>query len=239
MLIEDILNNDNLHHAYLIEGENCEILSSLHGFLNKIGYKTSSNPDFIEIKVDSIKIDEARNIKSMSESKIYSNDPSAKKIFLISTNNLLIEAQNTLLKIFEEPASQTHYFFILPNIDGLLKTFVSRFYVIKDLTSTDKNLKNKEAENFIKMNLKERIDFIKEFIKEEDEEDISLDSARSRSVNFIDSLEYILYKNFLKDFKKNKPGFFDQLFKARKYLRQPGSSTKSLLESVALCIPIL
>lgn len=238
MFLANTFNKDNLHHAYLIEGDRELIIPLIHSFLKEIDFKTIANPDFVEIKIDSIKIDDARNIKSISENKSYSNELNSKKVFIISTNSMLLEAQNTLLKIFEEPASNTHYFFILPSVDGLLKTFTSRFYLVKDLNKED-TLELKQAKNFIKLNLKERIDFIKDLIsKDDDEEDVSIDSIRSKSLTFLDSLEIILYREFLKSKDKFKVDYFNQLFKVRKYLRQPGSSTKSLLESVALSVPV-
>jgi len=231
------LDKNNLHHAYLIEGDREEIVPELLKFIKSLGIKTSGNPDFYHISVDSFKIEDARNLKSMEYEKSFST---GKKIFLISANNFLLEAQNTLLKIFEEPIENTHFFIIVPNADILLKTLISRFYLIRTKTELKNELK--EAEKFLAMSLKNRIDFIKELLAEAEKEDetVLTDSSRSKALKFLNALESVLVSKMPFD-KNMSRGIFDtnfqHIFKVREYLNQPGSSAKSLMESVALIIP--
>jgi len=243
------LNKNNLHHAYLIEGDREEIMPELFKFLESLGVKTSANPDFCHISVDSFKIEDARNLKSVEHEKSFSlghsslgnrptgdatGEATGKKIFLISANNFLLEAQNTLLKIFEEPIENTHFFVIVPDKNTLLKTLVSRFYLIETKISPEQELK--EAEKFIKMSLKDRIDFVKELLveAEEKEEIIVIDSTRSKALKFLNVLESVLSSKFLKNYSAN---YFAHIFKVREFLNQPGSSAKTLMESVALIVP--
>lgn len=237
MILEHIrehLNKNNLHHAYLVEGMRDEIVGEILEFIKSLGIKTVGNADVSHIILDSFKIEDARNLKSYAQEKGLT---SLKKIFIISTNNFLLEAQNSLLKMFEEPIENTHFFLIVPDASALLKTFVSRFYLIpaeKDLAEGEK-----DTEKFISMSLVKRIDFIKELLvePEEDESEIVIqDSVRSKALKFLNSLELTLHKKLL-----SKGTFdtsvFSHFFKVRKFLRMPGSSTKSLIESVALIIP--
>src|SRR3989344_2740271 len=231
----EILNNldkNNLHHAYLIEGAQEEIVPEIFKFMKNLKIETSGNPDFCHINVDSFKIEDARNLKSMEYEKSFSlghsstGEATGKKIFLISANNFLLEAQNTLLKIFEEPIENTHFFIIIPDINILLKTLVSRFYLIRTKTELGNELK--EAEKFITKLLAEA---------EEDEENLVIEtsSARSKALKFLNALETILQSKFLKNYSDFT--FFKHFFKVREFLNQPGSSAKSLMESVALITP--
>lgn len=230
MSILEHFNKENLHHAYLIEGNEAEIIPEILEFLKNTGIQTINNPDFCHITVDSFKIDDARNLKSLTTEKSFAT---GKKIFLISINNILLEAQNTLLKIFEEPGDNTIFFLVIPNSDNLLKTLVSRFYLIK----TKEKINLTEAEKFIKLPLNSRILFIKEFLTEEndDEENFKQDSAKTRALKFINALEIVLHKQGVSGSKVN---CFEHLLKVREYLSQPGSSIKMLLESVAITITI-
>src|SRR3990167_1696602 len=234
MKILDNLDKNNLHHAYLIEGAEEEIVPEIFKFMEILGIKISANPDFCHISVDSFKIEDARNLKSVEHEKSFST---GKKIFLISANNFLLEAQNTLLKIFEEPIENTHFFIIIPDINILLKTLVSRFYLIRTKTELGNELK--EAEKFITMPTRNRIDFIKELLAEaeEDEENLVIEtsSARSKALKFLNALETILQSKFLKNYSDFT--FFKHFFKVREFLNQPCSSAKSLMESVALITP--
>ena len=230
------LDKENLHHAYLIEGVHDEVVSEIFKFCEDLNIKTSGNPDFVHITIDNFKIDEAFDLRAMSTDKAFS---SGKKVFVIYVNSFSLDAQNVLLKMFEEPIQNTHFFLIVPDINALLKTFTSRFYLIKGDWEQESGYK--EAENFISMSLKDRIDFIKELLVEIEEEDedgneiVTLNSPRSKALKFLNVLEAVLHKKLIKNF--SGADFFNHFFKVREFLRMPGSSFKSLMESVALVIP--
>ncbi len=231
-MFKEHLDKNNLHHAYLIEGSREIILPEVLTFLEDIDFKISSNPDFYNVFIDTFKVKDAEDIKSLSNQKIFEEGEKFKKIFIISTNNFLLEAQNSLLKIFEEPNKNTHFFIIVPDVSIFIPTIVSRFRVIY---TKDKNTEYiKIAESFIEMKLSARIEFIKDFVKEKDEEVLE-DSTRAKANRFLDALENVLHK---KNLSKTNPEIFDHIFNVRQFLRQPGSSTKMLLESVALVVPI-
>ena len=65
-----------------------------------------------------------------------------------------------------------------------------------------------------------------------EEATVAQDSTRSKAIKFLNALEALLHSNF----PKNKD-CFQHIFKVREFLRMPGSSTKSLMESVALIVP--
>ncbi|MEI6280491.1 MAG: hypothetical protein WCP17_00620 [bacterium] len=232
------LDKNSLHHAYLIEGSRDEITQEVISFLKDIGINTEGSSDFINISLDSFKIEDARNLKSFSSEKSYTSN---KKIFIISVNNFLLEAQNSLLKMFEEPIENTHFFIIMPDLNGLLKTFVSRFYLISLKSDAGNKNSNDEAEIFISLLHKDRIDFIKKLLKEEDVEDdegnkiLALESSRSKALQFLDSLEVVLHNRLPSD--NSSVMIFEHIFKIREFLRMPGSSTKSLMESIVFVIP--
>ena len=233
-MIKEHLDKNNLHHAYLIEGMRDQIVPEIIEFLGSLNINTIGNSDFIHINLDSFKIEDARNLKSYATEKSFS---ASKKIFLISANSFLLEAQNSLLKMFEEPIENTHFFLIVSDTNALLKTFVSRFYLISD-SSAKQNLDESEnAQKFIAMPLKNRIDFIKELLTETEDENIIIDSNRSKALKFLNTLEALLHKKMSKS--AFDIGVFEHFFKVREFLRMPGSSTKTLMESVALIVPTL
>lgn len=252
-LINKHLDKNNLHHAYLIEGAREEIVPEILDFIKNLGIETSGNPDFCQISMDSFKMDEAKDLKDLGSQKGFS---AGKKVFLICANSFSPDAQNAMLKMFEEPIENTHFFVVVPDTDSLLRTLVSRFYVIKPASSLEKEIK--EAEKFINMPARARIDFIKELIAVPEEEDESTspqpspyqgegvqDSARAKASKFLNALEVALHQKMTEPHPspllKEGEGasIFEQIFKAREFLRQPGSSAKTLMESVVLIVPNL
>ena len=235
MNISKHLDKNNLHHAYLIEGRREEIVPKVLEFIKSLGIETTGNADVSCISLDSFKIEDARNLRSYAVERGLT---SAKKVFIISANSFLLEAQNSLLKMFEEPILNTHFFLVVPDANSLLKTLVSRFYLIRSKTGLGDELNN--AERFITMPLKGRIDFIKELLAEEDENEeiLPTDSVRAKSLRFLNNLEFILHKQIVsKGIFDTRINFFSHFFKVREFLRMPGSSAKSLMESVAIATP--
>jgi len=232
MSIIEHLDKENLHHAYLIKGARDEIVPKIIEFCESVKIKTLGNPDFAHIVIDNFKIDEAFDLRKMSSNKSFS---SSKKIFILCVNSISADAQNVLLKMFEEPIENTHFFMIMPDTNVLLKTLLSRFYFIKPETGSNDAIR--EAEKFLTLSLPNRINFIKELLVEPEEEDEEgneiaiLDSARSKALKFINALESILSKTVF------DPRMFEHFFKVREFLRMPGSSVKNLMESIALIIP--
>jgi len=212
-----------------------------------LGVATQNNPDFSHIHLDTLRVDDARSLKSLTGERGYSEK---KKIFLISSNNILLEAQNTMLKMFEEPIEDTIFFVIVPDHNALLSTFISRFHFIPASRARGVLAQDGRASEFIKMPLQMRINYIKDLVAAEDEEDMAADSTRAKALNFLNELEAVVQKMIMgnsSDFTlslrggaytdKNFPiAFFEQAMKVRKLLRMPGSSPKMLLESVALVI---
>ncbi|MES2416199.1 MAG: hypothetical protein V4504_00640 [Patescibacteria group bacterium] len=232
-MFKEQLDKDNLHHAYLIEGSREIILPEVLSFLEILDVKTSGNPDFYNVFIDSFKIKDAENLKMLVNQKIFSEEIKARKIFIISTNSFLLEAQNSLLKVFEEPTAHTHFFIIVPDVSIFIPTIISRFRVISTKGKNEEYIKI--AESFIVMKLSARLDFLKEFLKDKDDEDeIIEDSTRAKANRFLDALETVLHA---KNISTSNTDVFDHIFKVRGFLRQPGSSSKMLLESVALLVP--
>ena len=74
---------------------------------------------------------------------------------------------------------------------------------------------------------------------EEDEEGneiVVFNSIRAKALKFLNALEYSLHQKAVSKCLFDTK-IFEQIFKVREFLRMPGSSTKSLMESVALVIP--
>lgn len=232
-MIREHLDKNNLHHAYLIEGARDEMAKEVMEFLEDISISTIGNSDFINISIDNFKIDEAFDLRAMSANKSFS---SGKRIFLISVNSFSLDAQNVLLKMFEEPIENTHFFVIVPDVNALLKTLVSRFYLISPKVTLGEEMK--KAERFIAMPIKNRLDFTKELLEEEEDENIAADSSRAKAMKFLNALESVMSKTvFDKNMSRGTLDTYEHFFKVREFLRMPGSSTKMLLEGVAMITP--
>lgn len=221
------IDKDFLHHAYCIEGDSSCILSELENFLiNELKFSIHGNQDFWYGEYDTLDIEDSRKLK-----ELHQNRPSAldKKIFVINTNFITEKAQNALLKIFEEPAGDTHFFLIIPSTQNILPTLKSRMIILE---YSGEDNKRKDAKKFLESSVGERLEIIKQIIDSVSDEE----KSKIEIIKFIGDLE-----NELKNKKDNRK-YFDVLEKIeniRQYATGPSPSLKMLLEYLAIIIPIL
>jgi DNA polymerase III delta prime subunit len=212
-----------LHHAYLVEGDKKEVFTGLCGILeNELCFPTKGNPDFWCGEFDTFGIDDGRMIKELQTRRSVVHN---RKIFILSANFFTTEAQNSLLKVFEEPTEDTHFFIIIRNIEILLPTLRSRMLILPRL-SLGKNQKLIIVEEFLKSCKAKRLSLLKEIIEEKD---------KFTAISFLNELEEWLYKQFGSKASKS----LEEIIKGKKYLNGRAPSTKMILEHIALVVPTL
>jgi len=225
MLIRDqLFQKDNLfkmHHANILvnnKGDSCHFIYNL---LEKdLGFKSHANPDFLLVEVESFGIDDARNLGKWAIGKALLLDI---KVCLIKTKSITIEAQNALLKIFEEPTVGTYFFINLESLGGILGTFLSRMNVLNaDYSHSDlKDDHKKDAESFLMGNIKERLVLVTALSKKENKNGMR---------DLIKNLEEVAYKNMASSQQSKK------ILMSKIYLTSRGASAKMILEWLACVI---
>ncbi|MEI8124096.1 MAG: hypothetical protein WCG60_02940, partial [bacterium] len=116
--MELFTKGNTLHHAYCIIGDSEKIILDLQKILKKeFDFPISENPDFWYGKYDILDIEDSRKLK-----ELHLNKPTVhnKKVFVVSTNFITEKAQNAMLKLFEEPSGQTHFFLIMPSAQNII-----------------------------------------------------------------------------------------------------------------------
>ncbi|MDB5259573.1 MAG: polymerase subunit delta, polymerase subunit delta protein [Candidatus Taylorbacteria bacterium] len=228
------VKNGNLYHAYCIPGRGGDILPGLKAFLEKeLGLATVGNPDFRHISVESFGIDDSRRVKEMHTTLPLAEG--GRKVFIIETNAVTNEAQNSLLKILEEPQSGTHFFIIVPTAEMFLPTIRSRVMIIRDVGGNQASSRNEggiRAEAFLAMPMKDRIAFVDDLAADISDEK----AAKQDAVCFLNDLESLLSRNIAELDTAAKRQSVEAVIRARDYIRDRSPSVKQLLEYVALSV---
>lgn len=197
---------NNPHHANLILGSAEKAESYLHSLFSLKG-----SPDYFVFKLDTFGVDDARELSVKAERKAFGD----KKIFFIAPQKITLEAQNALLKTFEEPVADTYFFLAVRDKAVLLPTLLSRMQAIY----LDNTEDTREAEKFYELGLKARMAFVKKFVDEE----------RSLSP-FLDKLLSYLRK------AEASSASIEQVYKLRLRSDERGASPRLILEHLALCL---
>lgn len=214
-----MFDKDSLHHAYFIAGERAAALADLETFLQEaFGIVRQGHPDVHYAEYESFGIDESRGLQDMQSMRPVRGD---RKIFILATDSITSEAQNSLLKVFEEPTPGTHFFIISSSERILLPTLRSRMVVVSH-ASAAKNDAKSEARKFIPMSSKARLEFVAPLIEEKD---------KAKAEEFLQAIVAELARGG--GVKKNAAAIKEILTLAR-YLKDRAPSIKLIVERVAL-----
>ncbi len=194
------------HHTYYYEGS-----------LGEFDALKAALKPFVAERHERFGIDEARALIALAGLKNFNE-----ALFFIGASSITTEAQQALLKLFEEPQAGTTFVVLVPH-GALLPTLKSRMlpYEKPDI----RNPKSEKSFQFLKLNQKQRSDFITKFIKDEE-------ALRERTLDLVNGLEAALATNV----KKNTQALED-LAMVRGYLADRSPSIKLLLEHLALSLP--
>lgn len=222
-----------LHHANLFEGEADFVLSLIVNFFeHDVGMYTRGNPDFHIMEYDTFGIDDGREIQNMESKKAVVGD---KKIFVLIFNSMTREAQNALLKLFEEPTKGTHFFLITQSADLLLPTLQSRLMIVSGLKSDGEDSDTLEdlrqfAREFLEATKTDRLVMLKEYIEGKD---------KVRIARFLNALELVVHE--IDDYQKNGKlvSALKYIEDNKQYIYDRSASLKLLLEHIALAVPQL
>ena len=203
----------NLHHANLLVGAPEQAESYLHSLCDCLGVRLPNNPDFFAFKTETFGIEEARELKLLSTRKAVT----PKKIFFIAPTRLTLEAQNALLKTFEDPFPDT-YFFLATRAEGLVvPTLRSRMQTIR--VSQDLTLESRDAEAFLSLSIKDRLLFARSFALEE----------KSLSV-FLDGLLFLLRK------QRGKGEHLRNVYHVRRFVGDSLVTPRLVIEHLSLVL---
>lgn len=215
------------HHAYVVAGEESEILPDLlEIFESALGFPTEGNPDFWRGSFDVFGVLDGRELKAMQAGFPVAHD---KRIFVLSARVFTEQAQNALLKVFEDPTAGVHFFLITPNTQLLLPTLRSRLYELAPSARSEISpATRKTAVDFLKMGKAERLAFTEKIAKEKDKAGATL---------FLSVLEQILEDRLTDASCREKTAVsLREISMGKKYLSRNGASIKIILDHIALAI---
>lgn len=217
-------------HAYVIEGEVEEGIAHAEAFIkDELGMKTHGNVDVIILRYGVLGAEEARGIATIASSAAVAGD---KKAIVIATGRAYHEAQNALLKIFEEPPPGAYLFLIISNLGGLLPTLKSRVAILGGDEKKENAIPD-VARDFIKMSPEKRSALIQKLAKGKDEEERR--EHRDEALAIVNGLERVAYEGGV----EKHQALLNDLGLLRSYLHDRSAPVRMILEHISLTLPKL
>lgn len=217
-----------IHHAYCLVGEISRSKEILENFLEKgAGIAIRGNPDYFFAEFPTLTIEEARKIRDMEEGRAWGEND---RVFAIAAHSMTGEAQNSLLKILEEPAENTRLFLLIESVKMLLPTVRSRLFITA--VAAEAGEENNVAVGFMKASIPERLKMVKSFTDELSEGN----KTKTDLVRFLHDVEKILHQKIEPKKSEHIRGL-EALLQAERELSGRSPSVKLLFEHLALTLP--
>lgn len=208
-------------NVHLVAGGS-ERIEGIAALVEREGIAVKGNPDVYMREYKHFGVDEARELRERSAARALRG----RRVFVICAASLTAEAQNALLKTFEE-ASDALYFLVTPAPHSLLPTIRSRALMLEvGAIARESAL---DAKKFLAATPAARLDMLKPLLEKGDDEKRDLGGI----IAFLSSLEVILAKRLTEETRAGAKA----VYRARAHIGDKGALLKPLLEQVALLSP--
>ena len=217
---------EHLHHSIILIGNRVVNLDLVKNYFSEQGIVIQANPDVVIFDTENLGIDIVRDhiVPLVTAQKI-----SKARCIVLSFDRATIDAQNALLKSIEEPQAGTYFFILVPTIESILSTIVSRSQIISgNQTSGETRL---DVSKFLNQTLSGRFAMVEEWTKNKKEEH---NLSKTEIVNFLDQIE-----KFLWDRKNRDEQLFADIRQMREYANIRGASHRVILDYVAMIAPVV
>jgi len=177
------------HHAFYVAREIEPGVSQAYAFLEGQGLSSKANPNVTTLRYTNLTIDDVRRLIDQASQAPVSG---TQKALVIAASRLFHEAQNAMLKLFEEPVPGTTLILIVPSEGILLPTLRSRLI---PLPGSDGTIKESIGSTFILLSTEERkkyLDRIYNRSKHDKQEEKQ--EARREALELVQGLTTALYQ---------------------------------------------
>lgn len=213
-----VSNSKLLSHAYLARGDFSLHKDSLHSALKEAGINVKSPGHYI-FDGGTFAVDDAKDLVAWYHSG-RTNNNDIFTISILAPKVFRKDAQQMLLKLFEEAKHPYIFFIFIPEGVEILDTILSRVQIIR-LQNENKT----DIAKFVKLTAGERIKYVAAEIKGMESSDI-----RIYTENLVRNL--IAYFHAEKDFKKNPAPVLTELIKVQNSLAGSHIAPKFILDYV-------
>jgi len=225
---------ENPHHAYAIFGRAEQVREKLFNDLEKRwGVEIKGNPDFSYQKFETLSVDEARLLKEFQTNKSLGG---GKKILVIEADAITVQAQNSLLKMFEEPTANSHFFLIGDCVRNLIPTLASRLEKMEmggeQPPISAAEIGGCSPQEFISSTPAKRLALIKKLADDIKDEK----KTKADAISFLREIEAVYYQKIKRE-GKLPDNILADIEMCLDYMSDPSASVKMLLEFVAMILP--
>jgi hypothetical protein len=221
-----------MHHAYLYYGSLSLLPELASAARAQFRFEGEHNPDVRVVEYEKFGIDEARELRD----KAALRSISGRALVVLGVSSITSEAQQALLKLFEEPQAGAIFVLLAPH-GAIIPTLRSRMMLYPKQGSTllaaRLNL-DVDVKKFLTAPYKVRSEAITKMLNPPAGGD---EGVKERIRDFLNELEKALYSNKLSRLNLDIRQGLEDVAKVRSYVADRSPSFKMLLEHLAVTLP--
>jgi DNA polymerase III delta prime subunit len=228
-------NQHKQHHAFVIEAEAEKGIEIAEAWTKReLGVGAHGNPDVVVLRYGLLTVADARRVADTAAGAPFAGEH---KVVIISASRAYHEAQNALLKIFEEPPPGTYLFLILPSLGGLLPTLRSRVQILSNINVGRTTSHIPEvAEKFISATREKRTALIKKLAAGSDDDERR--SNREEAIAIVNGVEALAYQKLKKGGNTaTVTALLSDIAELRSHLYDRSAPVRMILEHLSLVTP--
>ena len=221
-------------HAYVLEGDREVGISAVREHARTaLGLEGDHHPDIVIFQYGLFSVDDARAVASFASSSPVAGDT---KMVAIAATRIFHEAQNALLKLFEEPPSGVTMVLLVPSLGQLLPTLRSRVQTLAS-DSADRSA----ATDFLSLDSAGREKYISKVLdRTKSDKDEEKQKARGELLRLVEDLLRVAHErrtSATESEKKELTAFLSDLEVFLPILHERSAPLKLIFEHILLVTP--
>jgi len=219
------------HHAFFVAGDpESGVTAALAYAREELGLRVESNPDVMAFRYGLFSVDDARKIIRLADQAAVGE----RKLIVIAAERLFHEAQNALLKVFEEPPAGTTLILALPSAGILLPTLRSRLLPLV----AQANAAYASAQDFLDAGVAEREKLVAKLLdRTKSDKDEEKQAARGDALRLVEGLAALSYRASLTKNSEELTLFMQDLDRFIPILHERSAPLKLIFEHILITVP--
>ncbi len=221
------------HHAYVVEGERIAVMARAERAARAL---VGASADYQALAFDQLTIEQARKLRELA----YQSGTGDSRVLVIYAARIFHEAQNALLKVFEEPPSGTTLILGVPSLGILLSTLRSRLVPLP--IDEELGAQRDTTSNFLALSSTEREKYLTKLVeRSKADSDAIKQEARGEATALISDLLQRSYKALQAETEPRRRqelvAFLEDLTAFLPISHERSAPLKLIFEHVLLVIP--
>lgn len=189
------------------------------------------HPDFVVLEYGLFSVDDARAVAQFASSTPVAGDT---KVVVIATTRIFHEAQNALLKLFEEPPRGVTMALLVPSVGQLLPTLRSRVQILEGEEG-----ESAQAQEFLQLTREEREKYFTKLLdRTKSDKDEDKQAARGELLALVESLIRKAYAAHRKAPSEETLAYLSDLDAFLPILHERSAPLKLITEHLLLVTPV-